>query len=48
MVVLVQIESRVTVWHHSTSLTMLNSYRRDSIFNQQLKAIKKIYNKLNV
>ena len=31
---------RITVWHHSASLAMLNSYRRDRIFNPQLKAIK--------
>ena len=40
---LVQIESPVTqvgVRHHSASLAMLNSYRRDRIFNPQLTAIK--------
>ena len=47
---LVQIESPVTqdVWHHSASFLMLNSYRRDRIFNTQLTAIKNSYNKVNV
>ena len=27
---------RITVQHHSASLAMLNSYRRDRIFNHQL------------
>ena len=31
---------RITIQHHSASLAMLNSYRRDRIFNPQLKAIK--------
>ena len=47
---LVQIESPVTqntVRHHSASLAMLNSYRRDRIFNPQLTAIKKSYNNEN-
>ena len=39
---------RITVRHHSTSLVMLNSYRRDRIFNPQLTAIKNSYNKVNV
>ena len=45
---LVQIESPVTqdtVWHHSAKLGMLNSYRRDRIFNPQLTTIKNSYNK---
>ena len=37
---------RITVWHHSASLAMLNSYRRDRIFNPQLTAIKNSYNKV--
>ena len=37
---------RMTVRHHSASLAMLNSYRRERIFNQQLIAIKKSYNKV--
>ena len=49
---LVQIESPVTqdktVWHHSASLAMLNSYRRDRIFNPQLTGNKNSYNKVNV
>ena len=36
---------RITVRHLSASLAMLNSYRRDRIFNQQLTAIKNSYNK---
>ena len=32
---------RITVRLHSASLAMLNSYRRDRIFNPQLTAIKK-------
>ena len=39
---------RITVSYHSASLTMLNSYRRDRIFNQQLTAIKHSYHKVNV
>ena len=39
---------RITVRHHSESLAMLNSYRRDRIFNAQFTAIKKSYNKVNV
>ena len=39
---------RITVWHHSASLAMLNSYRRDRIFNPQLTAINNSYNKVNV
>ena len=39
---------RITVRHHSASLTMLNSYRRDIIFNPQLTAVKNSYNKVNV
>ena len=39
---------RITVRHHSASLAMLNSYRRDRIFNPQLTAIKNSYNKENV
>ena len=39
---------RITVRHHSASLAMLNSYRRDRIFNPQLTAIKNSYNKANV
>ena len=35
---------RITVRHHSASLAMLNSYRRDRIFNPQLTAIKNSYN----
>ena len=31
---------KITVRHHSASLTMLNSNRRDRIFNLQLTAIK--------
>ena len=31
---------RITVRYHSASLAMLNSYRRDRIFNPQLPAIK--------
>ena len=31
---------RITVRHHSASLAVLNSYRRDRIFNPQLTAIK--------
>ena len=48
---LVQIESpalRISVWHRSASLALLNSYRRDRIFNPQLTAIKNSYNKVNV
>ena len=50
-IMVVEIESPVTqetVWHHSASLAMLNSYRRDRIFNPQLTAIKNSYNKVNV
>ena len=36
---------RITVRHHSANLAMLNSYRRDRIFNPQLTAIKNSYNK---
>ena len=39
---------RITVWHHSASLAMLNIYRRDRIFNPQPTAIKNTYNKVNV
>ena len=39
---------RITVRHHSARLAMLNSYRRDRIFNPQLTAIKNSYNKVNV
>ena len=39
---------RITVRHHSASLAMLNSYRRDRIFNPQITAIKNSYNKVNV
>ena len=39
---------KITVRHHSASLMMLNSYRRDRIFNPQLTAIKISYNKANV
>ena len=39
---------RITVWHHSASPAMLNSYRRERIFNPQLTAIKNSYNKVNV
>ena len=39
---------RITVRHHSTSLAMLNSYRRDRIFNPKLTAIKNSYDKENV
>ena len=39
---------RITVWHHSASLAMLNNYRRDTIFNPQLTAITNSYNKENV
>ena len=39
---------RITVWHHSASLAMLNIYRRDRIFNPQLTVIKNSYNKVNV
>ena len=39
---------RITVRHHSASLAILNSYRRDIIFNPQLTAIKNSYNKENV
>ena len=39
---------RISVWHHSARLAMLNSYRRDRIFNPQLTAIKNSYNKVNV
>ena len=38
---------RITVRHHSASLAMLNSYRRDRIFNPQLTAIKNSYSKVN-
>ena len=37
---------RITVRHHSASLTMLNSYSRDRIFNPQLTAIKILIIKL--
>ena len=36
---LMQIESPVTQDNYSASLAMLNSYRRDRIFNPQLTAI---------
>ena len=39
---------RITVWHHSASHAMLNSYHRDKIFNPQLTAIKTFYDKVNV
>ena len=39
---------RITVWHHSASLAMLNSYRRDRIFNPQLTAIKNSYTSYKV
>ena len=39
---------RITVRHHSASLAMLNSYRRNRIFNPQLTAIKNSYNEVNV
>ena len=39
---------RIHAFFHSASLTMLNSYRRDRIFNPQLIAIKNSYNKENV
>ena len=39
---------RITIWHHSASLAMLNSYCRDRIFNPQLTAIKNSFNKVNV
>ena len=39
---------RITVQHHSASLAMLNSYRRDRIFNLQLTATKNFYNKEDV
>ena len=39
---------RIIVRHHSASLAMLNSYRRDRSFNPQLTAIKNSYNKVNV
>ena len=45
---LMQIESHVTQDNCLASLAMLNSYRRDRIFNPQLTAIKNSYNKLNV
>ena len=48
---LVQTESPVTQDNSSASLgnrAMLNSYRRDRIFNPQLTAIKNSYNKENV
>ena len=48
---LVQIGSPVTQDNCSASLGKLrdlNSYRRDRIFNPQLTAIKKSYNKVNV
>ena len=48
---LMQIESPVTQDNCSASLgnlAMLNSYRRDRIFNPQLTAIKNSYNKENV
>ena len=38
----------ITVRHHSASLAIMNSYRRDRIFNPQLTAIKNSYNKENV
>ena len=46
-----QIESPVTQDNCSASLAslaMLNSYRRDRIFNSQITAIKDSYNKENV
>ena len=39
---------RITVRHHSASLVMLNSYRRDRNFNPQFTAIKNSNNKVNV
>ena len=39
---------RITVWHRSASLAMLNSYRRARIFNPQFTAIKNPYDKENV
>ena len=39
---------RITVRHHMASLAMLNSCRRDRIFNPQLTAIKNSYNKVNI
>ena len=39
---------RITVQLHSASLAMLNSYRRDRIFNPQLTAIKNSSDKVNV
>ena len=39
---------RITGRHHAASLAMLNSYRRDRIFNPQLTAINYSYNKENV
>ena len=35
--------TRVTVWHHSASLVMPNSYPRDGIFSQHLTTIKDSY-----
>ena len=46
-----QTESPVTQDNYSASLgklAMLNSYRRDRIFNPQLTAIENSYNKENV
>ena len=39
---------RIIIRHHSASLAMLNSYRRDRIVNPQLTAIKNSSNKVNV
>ena len=39
---------RITIRHQSASLAMLNSYRRDRIFNLHLTAIKNSYYKVNV
>ena len=39
---------RITVRHHSASLAMMTSYRRDRIFNPHLTAIKNSYSKENV
>ena len=36
---------RIAVRHHSASLAILNSYRRDRILNPQFTAIKNSYNK---
>ena len=39
---------RITVWHHSASLVMSNSYSHDRIFNPHLTTIKDPYNLLLV